>query len=219
MTAYLWNDNLTYVSVPKCACSSMKHFFFETINGFRFQNFRDKDDKLITVHRFFQSVPFEKLPHAKIAKHFKMALVRKPIDRIFSCYQDKVLNHGALKKAAERNPETMAGLNPEPTFEEFVRHLARYRMVSTLIRDHTETLSHFLGNDPHYFDLVADISESDRISDHVIRVTGTAATLPHRNRTGSSGKLNGVSAEAISLANEMFAEDERVFGMFFQVEA
>ena len=77
MSVFLWKKNLTYVSIPKVACTSIKHMFFEIENGRPFQPFKISG-QFWHIHNFYRGYAFEDLPHPRIADHRRLTVVRDP---------------------------------------------------------------------------------------------------------------------------------------------
>jgi hypothetical protein len=65
MGCHLDRYGLSYFPVPKCACSSLKAFFFELENGRPFQNYR-ANGKVIHIHHVYRTLPFETTRHRPV---------------------------------------------------------------------------------------------------------------------------------------------------------
>ncbi len=83
MTVFLWKHKLSYIAVPKVACTSVKAMLFEVENGRPFQRCV-ANGKVFHVHLYYPTLQFTDLPRARIADHARFALVRDPIGRFLS---------------------------------------------------------------------------------------------------------------------------------------
>lgn len=215
MTVHLSKHNITYISVPKVACTSLKRFFFEIENGFQFHPFR-MNGKLYRIHQFANSPKFSKLPMKKIKGHAKIAVVRNPWERILSCYASKVASNKALKGVEFSPQQREMGLVENPSLDTFVDLLPQYRAVSWDIKHHSEPLSTFLGTDPKFFDRIFSIRQLPELVAYVGDRIGAVPVLPHENK----GTANiGVVAPDVVARNrpkieEIYAEDIEIFGKY-----
>ncbi|MBS0123853.1 sulfotransferase family 2 domain-containing protein [Thetidibacter halocola] len=210
----LHDHKLAYVSVPKCACTSAKNLFFEIENGVPFKPFAISG-KTHTLHDLARSRPFESLPHQRIADYVKVAIVRDPVARIRSCYQDKILKGLAFRRKPDVAAARKAGLDVKPSFETFVEKLDTYRKASGVVQQHSEPLSHFLGADPAWFDALFDISEAEAFAALVRERTGSTLAMPHRNRTKNAADTAPVSDAVRDAIRNRFAQDYDLYGRWF----
>lgn len=208
------NQKITYVVVPKCACTSLKDFFFWVDNGFQYREF-DLDGRRVSLHRLTQAVRFKDLPQEKISDHLKVAVVRPPVERIVSCYQNKVLSGLFLENAKVKSRLKLFGINPEPSFNEFVEKLSIYRRLSGNIRKHSQPLEFFLGDDPSWYDRIFSIREMDQLEAWVREKTGSEAVLKRRNASKEKVEKTEISQTAKDLINRKYASDFELFGQFF----
>jgi hypothetical protein len=211
MTVHVWDSRLTYVSVPKCACGSLKRFFYELLRGERFvpQWFRP------SVHWIYPSRRFSALPHGRIAGHWRVAVVRDPLSRVVSGYFSKIVRLNCLEEPSTRLAVRAAGLPTRPTLEGLLANLARYKLVSRVIRTHFRPLSHYLGTDPSWYSRIYDISEVGDLADDACARTGRTALLPHVGRNKNRAPGDVVTPAVIARVQEEFREDVALYGAFF----
>ncbi|WP_299837734.1 sulfotransferase family 2 domain-containing protein [uncultured Jannaschia sp.] len=211
---HLFDQKITYVSVPKCACTTLKHFMFTVQNGFQFRNFT-VGAKDYTVHVLSRSVPFEDLAHDRIADHHKFVLVRAPVSRVKSCYESKVLGGAMRRQKDAKRRLKKKGLPPNPSFAEFVERLSEYQDASPVIRNHSMPLSHFLGVDPGWFDRIYRMSEIDQLAADIRDRTGSDAELVHRNRTTKKIDPSELTPNLVAKIDDMFREDHELYDRWF----
>lgn len=211
MTVHVWDSRLTYVSVPKCACGSLKRFFYELLHGERFvaRWFRP------SVHRIYPSRRFSGLPHGRIADHRRVAVVRDPLSRVVSGYFSKVVRLNCLEEPSTRLAAFAAGLTTRPTLEELLANLSRYKLVSRVIRTHFQPLSYYLGTDPAFYERVYDISELGELADDACARTGRTVKLPHVGRNRSGDTAGVMTPAVVARVQEDFREDVLLYGAYF----
>jgi hypothetical protein len=208
MVMQIKRAGLTYVSVPKCACSSLKHFVHHVITGEPFPK-PQKGVKKRTVHHAYPAHAFDEVPDNAEGL---IALVREPVGRIVSCHTNKIDNQGGIRVVTDEALEAR-GLPRNPDLDVFVDNLNAYREVSPEIRRHTQPLSWALGTDPDRFEALFDFSEIDAFADFVNRRAGTTVTLGHYNR--SKPATHPASDGVRQKIRDLFAEDFALFGRVF----
>lgn len=191
---------IAYFSIPKVACTSLKSLMFTLEHGREFDEVwaRPDDVEHVTVHNHYPARAFSTIDHAALQGYWKFAVVRDPIQRVISCYTDKVrdkqvmLTERLRHDAPEHVVRTRETLDPMPGLDRFARNLMRYRACSRTIFHHTRRFHCFLGPDLGYFDAVYRIDQLDDLCAELSRRAGRPVSLDHRNRSlkaGSTPKL------------------------------
>ena len=215
MPVHLPKYKLTYISVPKVACSSLKQFFFQIENGFRFRAFRMNGRRYI-IHTLAPCTAFKRVDKSLMRGHAKIAVVRDPASRIISCYTNKIRNERKLHGLAFTKQQTRSGLVADPTLDNFIDLLPQYAAVSASIHHHSRPLSHFLGRDPAFFDRLFSIRQLSDLTSYVAEKVGEVPKLPHRNKSG--GTDTDLSADELNRnkrrIEEMYSEDLEIFGAY-----
>jgi len=213
---HVFKHQLTYLSVPKCACTSLKLFLFEVENDFRFRRFK-VNRKTYGIHNLVRSIPFGKLPQERITGHHKIAVVRHPVGRIVSCYESKILSGGQHQvKGIDETEFLDAGLPLLPSLAEFVDRLEAYQKASKMILQHSRPLSYFLGQDPGWFDRIYGMFEIEQLNDDVRRRTETNAAVEKRNAAKVKADPSEITPEVIAKINHRYASDHTIFGRWFE---
>ncbi|MFD0981599.1 sulfotransferase family 2 domain-containing protein [Tropicimonas aquimaris] len=215
MTFYLKKHDLTYVSVPKCACTSLKQFFFHIHNGFEFRRF-NINGQTYTIHKLASSIPFENLDTKSTRNHRKIAVVREPVGRLVSCYANKVVDGRILEKPKVARNLERRGLSTTPTIHDFVRDLSAYQAASPNILHHSRPLSYFLGRDPSYFDKLFSLREMSSLIEYVADVVGEVPSLPHSQKSTSSDVAKQITSEDRERIEKIYAEDLEIFGQWMK---
>ena len=215
MTVFLWQHDLTYVSAPKVACTSLKHMFFEIENGFRFRMFH-ANGALQHIHNAaYPGNDFDALPHARIAGHERLTVVRDPVRRFLSCYGNRVCHHRDLAPERIRPKFRERGATPDPALAEFIDKLELYREASGLIRRHTLPLVEILGRDPGYYARIHSMDTLEDLRRRVVAVTGRDVALEHMQRRGPKISPDDLSPAQRRRIEAFYAEDYAVYGEHF----
>ena len=218
MSAHLYTYQLSYISVLKCASSSLKALFDKIERNGSTSIWPFDLMSRQSVHDKYPSIRFEDQPHDAIKDHFKFAVVRSPISRLLSVYKEKILLMRVLFWRLERKNLKAMGLTKTPDFECFVDNLDAYRKASPMIEGHTQPLSYFLGQDPSWYSEIYNIAElRDRGYSMISQKTNTDIKLPVKNSWGPSRVK--VSQTTRNQIQQKFAEDYYLFGHWFDAQA
>ena len=216
MSAHLSDLKLSYFSVPRCACTSIKRFFFFVENGFELKNFRI-NSKWSHIHNFYQSKPFNLSEKMSPENFEKYAVVRDPISRMVSCYRNRVdspVGRNLMKPHVAEFEKLDIPKNP--TWPEFLDYFDGYRATVPMVKHHSEPLSHFLGNDSEFFTKIYDISEANSFAEMVAERAKSDGKLGREQTIGTDFSVGDVSeGERLKIRNK-FSEDYEIFGKFFK---
>lgn len=165
MSAIIPELKLIYVSIPKCACTSLKNCMYYLENKFDFKTYKNNGN-YVYIHKLYPSIYFEdflkKIEKYDISSFTKICLIRDPIQRFISAYTNRVMHHKELSidkmKANNLDPE-MAN----PNFVKYVRKFKTYRKIQS-IRHHTDSICNYIGDDPSFYDKIYNINNIDEIS-------------------------------------------------------
>ncbi len=214
MSVFLWDHRLTYVAVPKVACTSVKHSFFEVENG------RPHDDfvangRYFHIHQIYPTRSFPDLPHDRISGHIRLALVRDPVRRLLSCYGDRVIYNRELSEQKAGPALAKAGLPANPSLGVFIDRLADYARAVPSIAHHAAPHVSFLGDDPGYF---AEIHPMCRLADFaqsVARHLGRPFRLEHHQIHGPKLPPSVLSSAQVAAIRRHYEADYDIWGRFF----
>ncbi len=188
MTAIIPELKLLYVSIPKCACTSLKNCMFYLENNFDYKTFKN-NGKNFDIHKLYPSMYFDNLINKlekqyKINEFTKICLIRDPIKRFISAYTNRVNHHKEL--SPKRIQE--CDLDPDmanPNFIKFVRHYHLYRNVKS-IKHHTDSMYKFIGEDPNFYDKIFNLNNINQISEFLKNKFDIDYTIP-KLQTGGGG--------------------------------
>ncbi len=211
MAVHLFEHKLSYFSVPKIACTSLKHFFFEVENGFEFREYKASGREMHIHNAAYPCRPIAKEPRKLVRDHWKVAVVREPIGRLLSCYSHRVLYHNELD-AVQLTPEDVErGMTTRPDLSTFIAHLERYSELSPSIEHHAAPMVRFLGSDAEYFDRIYRIDETGQLMEDVAERVGSSPKAQRLSRGGGL-KASQLTDEEQERLRTYYAEDFRVFG-------
>jgi hypothetical protein len=212
---------IAYVYVPKNACSSLKLFFYELIHGHEF------DKRFNQIHGQFSHAACDFEKFAENRDYFKFLIVRDPIERFVSAYNNRVLFYKELSKPWLRAfspdfPKVLAELEAKsleftPGIGEFVRHLEDYMRLNDTIRHHVIPQHHFFHGRPDIFDRVYNIRQLPQLAEDLSARIGRAVKLPLVQETKglkNQAKISDLGAAELNRLREFYKEDYRILGSY-----
>lgn len=161
---------LAYFPVPKIACSSVKTCIFDIENKISVEE-KKRIEPNFKVHSVYRASSFSSAKKG-IPKDFeKFAIVRDPLERFFSGFNEKVL----IKKVIVNSQKmtefcNLNRLNPSPNLEEFVTQFHKYCELP-FFRQHFGSQAYFLGNNLNYFDHLFSVKKIIPIRKTFVRKT------------------------------------------------
>lgn len=191
------NLKFLYVSIPKCACTSLKHWIYEIEFDRKFEKYK-KDNQLIHIHndRGFNKISLQNLPEEK--KDYKrIIIVRDPIKRFISAYSNRIIYYKELsEKSAYKDKIETANLKFNPDINYLVKNIEAYQNCSKSILHHTRPIVNFLGTNLSLYTHIYPIQEINRITEEFLHESNLYSylkthTLPEIPRLQTGGhKLN-----------------------------
>lgn len=199
MPIVLEDHGIAYYATPKVACSSVKSALFELAHGVRYEQVATPEKPWVHDHYF--STGFERLENPE--RFFKFAVVRDPVERFVSAYQNRVVMYKELGEP--------------PDFSTFVRELDRYRQQSGSIEHHTAAQHDFIGGDLTYYDRVFPMGELHLLPQVIADATGYKVTLEHLHK-GLDEKLLVTDRER-QILSEIYEKDYGLLQRFYACRA
>ncbi|MAS44954.1 MAG: hypothetical protein CML46_03540 [Rhodobacteraceae bacterium] len=216
MAVILRRHRLLYLPVPKVANTSLKHFFFEIENGRRFENFIVNGVRKHIHTACYPSRRFRRLALDEVSDLHRIAVVRDPLDRFVSAYNNRVLHHRDM--TAKPGKLKAAGLDPMPGINEFAARLEDYRAAHVSIRHHTLPMTAFLGEDAGFFHKLYDMRDCDRLAEDVLERVGGPRIELRRMQTGKSpdpARREDLEPANIARIKAFYAKDYATWGRVF----
>ena len=214
MSVFNYEHKISYYPVPKCACTSLKSLFFEIENKFAFKNF-SVNGKQKYIHDFFISSSFVNSRNNDVDDHLRFAVLRDPVERLLSCYSNRVV---AYKELSSKHlpPEAQdAGLKADPSLSDFIANLEGYRKFSNSIAHHTESLVFFLGDDPSWFAYLYTLNNLSELIEKLEDITKMRLTLGREQTAGPKLSRNDLTMQEIRVIQNFYAKDYDVYAPAF----
>lgn len=204
------NDSLKliYIGNPKVASSTMKTLFMDSMEG----------------SQFFLNISYSKFAKEHISKHdyCKFSFVRDPVERVYSCWQDKISNN---KRVADIFIITrFRGLYPDMPFEHFVEWLCSADGQDEFADRHWMSQSKLLVAGNPRFDNIS-FKRVDKLNECVLAYSQSHnLSMPKNLSMNSSGNRSQtkisetISSRTLNLIYTRYERDYDYFGALFEKE-
>jgi hypothetical protein len=182
---------IAYFRVPKVACTSLKLAMHKVLFGV--EHATPEDDSIQGV---LETKDFKKRDLVNLDGYFKFAVIRDPIDRILSAYNDKILDAECLiaedrqKRVQLANKlvaltwldtKTYRSLPLLPDISTVIQHIKLYRAKYRVVWGHTNPTRTYLGGDLSVFDRIYTLDQLDQLKADMEARTGSPFDIPRRN--------------------------------------
>jgi len=122
--------NLTVLTIPKCGCTSLKHWAFEVENGFQFRAFT-ANGRRRAVHFFYKNKTWperqSELTQRGALDLPTVAILRSPQERFLSAFRNRIFQTEDILKAG-----APPGLDAFPSLETFCQNFDSYSEVVSI---------------------------------------------------------------------------------------
>ncbi len=211
----LQEKRLIYIPIPKNACTTIKQALHQVEFGRVFATERSINDPYVDVHDYYKKrrdafTGIKKLDEKSGFTRF--AIIRDPVERLISCYRNRVLDLGDLKSDADSLKRMNLPANPD--LETFVLNLKRYRQVSKSIEHHSRPQSLFLGGTLEYLDHVYPIERVFELHD-LLRTFSPGLNMLNRKSGGIKMDVSDLSQKVLSEANQFYKKDYQLLKEFY----
>ena len=156
---------------PKSGSSSLKYLLFEAEHGRTFER------KKQHIHQWAAKNRIASLENCK----YRLILIRDPIERFISCYNNKViqqrhLDYMDIGSLSLSDPKREF---PFPSLDEFVDNFSEMRKLP-VINHHTKPISEFLQRrNLNFFSEVFTFDQIDILAKRINQIAATDVTLFH----------------------------------------
>lgn len=209
---------LIYIPIPKNACTSVKqalHYIqfgeFFTIKDKRYAAFKG-------LHDFYNKRPeaFTGIRRLEKASDFtKFAVVRDPVERLISCYRNRVVDLGDLQSDAVTLQRM--NLSAEPDLNTFVLNLKKYREASKSIEHHCRYQSSYLADSLNYLDHIYPIEQIDKLYE-MLQTYSSDLKMLNRKSGGTEIDVSDLSQEALEYALQFYQMDYKLLRKFYRAK-
>ncbi|HEU0222119.1 MAG TPA: sulfotransferase family 2 domain-containing protein [Paracoccaceae bacterium] len=194
---------LAYYPIPKVACTSLKHYFFEVNHGRPFGGFRQAEGYEGSIHQYY---PAGNAKHEAVDGLAWFVVLRDPFARAVSTYFNKIPT-AKFKNRMEAHGFDFAAsrLKPFPTLGEYLAHLAHYVADSALLRAHAAKVRRFCPDPLETADHVIRLEDEGALAGFIEGLT-LGVPFEHRNATPRAEALE-ISRAEFEAAMEVLAPD------------
>jgi hypothetical protein len=201
------NHPIAYFATPKVASTSIKLALYLLDTGQPWST-RCDNGKWVHIHNGWKPGGTYFKPLHQDNKAWRFAVIRDPVDRIISCYRNRVCYHNDLT-ASKINMSALEalGLPKQPTLNEFIVHLDGYRAVAPQIAHDTRLQCISLGPDLDYYHRLYKIEELSALPDEIHAMTGTRIELPVEQSGGPDVTRKSLSRRALAMIRHLFVGD------------
>jgi hypothetical protein len=216
MAVFNYEHRISYYPVPKVACSSLKLLFFRLENGFDFRNFR-VNGQWNYIHSILPTEPFDVVKALDKENHFRVAVVRDPVDRFISCYRNRVCFHGDLDEGQLSPAAIAAGLVPRPSLSTFVDKLETYCEHVWQINHHCAPMVTYIGKDPSWYSYITNLQNIGSLVAKIQEIVGNdmSLDLPWEQTDGPKLTRKELTPAELRKIERFYAEDYDIYGHFF----
>lgn len=222
MAIFIEKFKIAYFPVPKIACTSLKDLFFRLENNLGNSAGVCGDPvwpllingEKINIHTLYQTKNFGAIDLTKYSEYQKFAIVRHPVDRLVSCWRNRVIRYKELSSECIQNEiGNLQVAPPDPDFEEFVDKLHVYRRMKS-IKHHTDLMANFLGTDVSVYTKIFRLDQISEFKEHINGLTGLDLKLNHL-QTAPAINPN-LSTRLIEKIERIYRVDFDTFGYLFE---
>ncbi|MCJ9428145.1 sulfotransferase family 2 domain-containing protein [Kordiimonas marina] len=205
----LQKHKMLFLHIPKCGSTTIKDMLYYSLTGARGEGHA-------------HSLLAKEAPYAyedrrtlgrDYADWFKFLVVRDPIARLRSYYRFNLVFTNDLSKEVPGR-ETYFGLDLQPDYDTFLKHLPRYRQIFRTLRAHTNRLSDIAGHDPAIFDWIGTVRAMDELRARLSAQSGVDIPPIHNFRSHEMATIEPNQALEAQ-AREQYGADYAAFGQYF----
>ena len=212
-------QKLIYIPIPKNACTSIKHALHEIEFGKTFNASQNEYSRFKSHHDYYnkRSDAFTGINELQNKTgYFRFTVVRDPVERLLSCYRNRVVDLGDLKSS--KSALISKGLPPEPDLNTFIRYLKRYRKINKSIEHHSRPQSRFLGGTLRYFDRVYPMEQLDLLFDKLTDFYPGLTIRKHKSG-GTKVNFNKLSENSLQEIIDFYKEDYKLLSKYYSPDS
>lgn len=211
----LQDKKLIYIPIPKNACTSIKQALHQIEFGLVYDTTQLAHLPYYGMHDYYNKRPdaFTSTDRIELASDFtRFAVVRDPVERLISCYRNRVVDLEDLKE--NESSLKKVGLNAMPDINTFVLNLKEYRKANKNIEHHSRPQSAFLGGTLGYLDFVFPMEDLDGLQ-QFLKQFSPELTFLKRKSGGTKFSVSDLSEDALEIAVQFYREDYKLLKEFY----
>jgi len=210
--AAVMKPKLFYFPVPKNAGTSLRQCFFEIENGWPYREMIINGKTIELFHLLATPGPFQPAPEWD--GFLKIAVVRDPISRLISVYKNRVQHYREISTADFTSYNIPTSLPKNPDLNTFIDGLLEYRKIPT-IAHHTNTQTHFLGDNIDYYDRIFRFEQLNEIETFLSDRLGNTVKLPKLRAHGPSIESERLSSAMRDKATIYYRSDYNLLEKYY----
>lgn len=198
-------NKLAYFPVRKCSSTTMHNAMSLIAGG------QEKGEDIHAGIGIYTLIERARLK-TDYTDYFKFLVVRDPIERLRSFYWGNIIKRDHLVKDT-KGFTSFHGLPTKPSYDEFLDRFDAYRGAFTTVRNHTDTLVSFAGDDPDLYDWVGGVKDTHELLTILSEKTGVELPVIDEMRSGLKGGALTQKEEALK---SFYAADYAIYGKWFR---
>ena len=200
----LKNTDIYYIPVPKVACTSMKTAIYKYNNPALYKIRRWIDPIYdFNPHMLYGSLNFSRYKMDSVAGKF-FCIVRDPVARFVSAYDDIVLRRKKLAAVSHMVPEKALPNNPD--IDQFLNRFEDYMEFGPYVRHHFLPMVTYIGVDTSFYFKVFDLHDFENIMKFLLN-NGVNLDFLHANRGSGERNKSKLTASQCSRIKNIYIDD------------
>jgi len=199
---------IAFVPMPKCGSTSIKAHLLKIAQNLTTPN----------PHPFFEN-PLFNTSAKKIEdypNHYKFVVLRDPIDRFLSYYNNNILTQQSLSVRYKKQ-SIIFGLETQPEINQLIRQWREYCFVFEDFRHHTLPQSAYLGQSLTGFNDVFLLEDIGKLLNKLTQLYQSKEHPTHlmKSEKPISGLYKQLSKKSLETLLEIYQDDYRLAGDLF----
>lgn len=216
-------NGVLYVPIPKIACTTLKSHMYFLINNKPFEPYI-VGNKTKWIHDWSQTLFYDDWSTSELLHDadrnlelFRFCIVRDPIQRVLSCYKNRIIHHKDLSKPYDLKHIVAHNLLESPSLEYFVDHIESYVRNIPAIHHHISPMERYLGNDLSFYSNIYDISEIDsELIPKLESIFCQTIPLKKEQKSNSAMYLEDLKEDIKNKIKLFYETDYKLFGNYFK---
>lgn len=207
MPIVIEDKKLALFTVPKGASTSLKHLIYRLEYGEVCHEYFDEErGRFWGVHDKYPHIVFS---NDRVDNSYrKIAVVRDPVDRFLSAFQNRVPDRRTRKSLVD------SGLPSDPDMKFYIANLEKYLKAVPDLRHHIRPMVDWLGEDPTYYDEIFSIREAEKLVVELNGLYGETYELERRQLSQRPITKIAIGEAEQDWIRKEYAKDYEAFGEF-----
>lgn len=208
MSVFLKEKNISYISIPKVACTSIKDYFFFYENNYRFEKPIYANGKEINLHKLYKGRRFIELSKFNITETRIFAVVRDPISRFLSTFNNRASKYFAKSKEKINNQVSV-------DIHYYITNFDFFRVNYNEIRWHSRSICDSLGDQTLIYEKIYRFDELENFNRELNNILDFNYNFPHRQKSKKIASYKDLTKNEKDKIENLYREDYKIFGKFF----